>query len=180
MKKLLLILAIIACAMVSYGQTFTPDVVHHGIKYNKTHLLKTIQLKEGVNGDYTVPMTLTTPALQLSFTEMEKINGGWTMTTPVAIGYSYIYSYANGVVHQDSSITVENRFFFGGGFNFGVKPNSNGTLVGTLPVGAIVGFSKYGLFGGYDVLNGKPLIAVSLNLLNFPFLQSLTKFNVKQ
>lgn len=175
MKKLLLILTLIACAMISYGQTFTSDIVKNGLK---TKSLKTSTLKSDLSGDYTVSMTMRTPALQLSFTQISKVGEDWKMTTPVAIGYSYIYSFANGVVHQDSSITVENKFFFGGGFNFGVKPNENGVLVGTLPVGAIVGFSKYGIFGGYDVLSGKPVVAVSLNLLNFPMLQSLTRFKV--
>jgi len=179
MKKLLLILTLIAFTIVSSAQTFTPKVVNHSFK---SDLLKTPRLTNSVNGDYTVPMVLHTPALQLTFTQVEKIDGNWKLTTPIYIGYSYIYSYANGVVHQDSSITVENRFFFGGGVNLGITPdiNGSGTLVGSVPVGAIVGYSHYGLFGGVNIITGKPIFAISINLLNVPILQSLTRMKVRQ
>jgi len=179
MKKLLLLLAFIALAGVSSAQTFTSKVVTHGFK--KSELLKAPRLTNSVNGDYTVPIILHTPALQLTFTQVEKIDGNWKLTTPVYVGYSYLYSYANGVVHQDSSITVENRFFFGGGVNLGITPDVNGSgiLVGSVPVGAIVGYAHYGLFGGVNVLTGKPIFALSINLLNVPILQSLTKFKVR-
>lgn len=180
MKKLLLTLSLILVTLVSIGQTFTPDVVNHGLRYSKSKSLKAPHLKSGIMGDYTLPMTLKTPALQLTFTQVEKVDGSYKLTTPIYVGYSYVFSYAHGVIHQDSSITVENRFFFGAGANFGVKPNENGTLVGSVPVGAILGYSRYGLFGGVDVLTGKPLVAVSVNLFNVPILQSLTRFNVKQ
>lgn len=182
MKKLLLVLLFTVITAVSFGQTFTSDVFKEkNVKYS-TKVLKSTHLKTGVNGDYTIPLTLQTPALQLTFTQVEKIDGDWKLTTPVYVGYSYIFSYANGVVHQDSSITVENRFFFGGGFNLGLSPNTNGSgdLVGSVPVGAIVGYSHYGLFGGVNVLTGKPMFAVSVNLLNVPILQSLTRFKVAQ
>jgi hypothetical protein len=175
MKKILLLLAFIALAGISSAQTFTPKIVNRSLK-TKFDLLKT----NSVNEDYTIPMFLHTPALQLTFTQAEKIDGNWRLTTPIYVGYSYIFTYANGVVHQDNSITVENRFFFGGGFNLGVTPNVNGTLVGSVPVGAIVGYSHYGLFGGINVITGKPIVAVSFNLLNVPILQSLTKMKIRQ
>lgn len=179
MKKLLLVLLFTAITAVGFGQTFTSDIVNHGFKHD-TEMLKTPNLRNSALGDYTIPMTLQTPALQLTFTQMEKVDGDWKLTTPVYVGYSYIFSYANGVVHQDSSITVENRFFFGGGFNLGVAPDpKTGELVGSLPVGAIVGYAHYGLFGGVNVLTGKPMFAVSLNLLNVPILQNLTRMKVR-
>lgn len=175
MKKLLLLLAFIALTGVSSAQTFTSKVVNHGCK---SDLLKTSHL---TNSDYTISMILHTPALQLTFTQVEKIDGNWKLTTPIYIGYSYIYSYANGVVHQDNSITVENKFFFGGGVNLGVTPDADGsgTLIGSVPVGAIVGYSHYGLFGGINVVTGKPIFAVSINLLNVPILQSTTRMKIR-
>ena len=182
MKKLLLLLAFIALAGVSSAQTFIPKVVTHSLKTKKSELLTAPRLTNSVNGDYTVPMVLHTPALQLTFTQVEKIDGNWRLTTPIYVGYSYIFTYANGVVHQDSSITVENRFFFGGGFNLGVVPDvtNSGALIGSVPIGAIVGYSHYGLFGGINVITGKPIVAVSVNLLNVPILQSLTRMKVRQ
>lgn len=179
MKKLLLLVAFMAIAGLGSAQTFSPKVVTKHLTIVKDSTYKVDRLTAGP-GDYTVPMFLHTPALQLTFTQAEKIDGNWRLTTPIYVGYSYIFTYANGVVHQDSSITVENRFFFGGGFNLGVTPNVNGTLVGSVPVGAIVGYSHYGLFGGINVITGKPIVAISLNLLNIPILQSLTKFKIKQ
>lgn len=176
-KKLLLILGLITLSLICQAQTFSPKVVTNGLKTDTTSL-KTPTLRSTV--DVSVPMTVRTPALQLTFTRVEKIDGDWKLTTPIIVGYSYIFSYANGVIHQDSSITVENHFFFGGGVNFGIVPDLNGTLVSSVPVGAILGYSKYGIFGGIDALTGKPLFGISVNLLNFPLLQSLTRFNIKQ
>ena len=130
--------------------------------------------------DVSFPMTMRTPALQLTFTQIEKSEDkNWRLTTPIYIGYSYIFSYARGVIHRDSSLTVENHFFFGGGFNFGVTPDQTGALTGSIPIGAVIGYSRYGAFGGIDVLSGKPLLGISVNLLNVPILQSLTRFNIK-
>jgi hypothetical protein len=177
MKKLWFILGLLLIASICSAQTFSPNVVVNGLKTNNN-------LKLGSNWntgiDVSFPMTMRTPALQLTFTQLEKsTDGSWRLTTPIYVGYSYIYSYARGVIHQDSSLTVENHFFFGGGFNFGVMPNETGALVGSLPIGAVVGYSRYGAFGGIDVLSGKPLIGISVNLLNVPILQSTTRFTLK-
>jgi hypothetical protein len=177
MKKLLLILSFIAITAVSFGQTFTSQKVSKALVPSEK--LMTYKTSSPSIGDFTVPLTIKTPALQLTFTQVEKIDGNWKLTTPLYVGYSYIFSYANGVVHQDSSITIENKFFFGGGINAGVIPNPNGDLIGSIPIGAIVGYSRYGLFGGVNVLDGKPLIGVSINLLNVPILQRTTRFTLK-
>jgi hypothetical protein len=181
MKKLLLLMSLLLTVSFCSAQTFTPDIVK-GRVTNKSYKAITIDSTADrfrVIPDITVSMKVRTPALQLTFTQVEKIDGNWRLTTPIYVGYSYIFSFANGVIHQDSSITVENRFFFGGGFNVGVVPDPNGELMGSVPIGAIVGYSRYGLFGGVNVLNGKPLIGVSINLLNVPILQSTTRFTLK-
>ena len=181
MKKLLLLFALLLSVGVASAQTFRPDVVKGNVKFKNEDALKLKLRENNLSGDYTVDMTIRTPALQLTFTQVEKIDGAWKLTTPIYIGYSYIFSYANGVVHQDSSITVENKFFFGAGANFGVKPDleNGGELIGSVPVGAIVGYSRYGAFVGYDVINNKPMLGVSINLLNVPILQSTTRFAIK-
>lgn len=180
MKKILLTLGLIITTLVVNAQTFSPEIVINGLRETRTESLKAgTSWNTGVDVSY--PLTMTTPALQLTFTQLEKSSdGNWRLTTPIYIGYSYIFSYARGVVHQDSSLTVENQFFFGGGVNFGVMPNEIGVLVGSIPVGAIVGYSRYGAFGGIDVLSGKPILGISLNLLNVPILQKLTRFNIKK
>jgi len=179
MKKLLVALALVLSANIASAQTFTRDITSGKIKNKTTDTLKS-NLRNGL-GDYTVPMTLRTPALQLTFTQVEKIDGAWKLTTPIYIGYSYIFSYANGIVHQDSSITIESKFFFGGGVNFGVTPDlaNGGELIGSVPVGAVVGYSRYGGFIGYDIINNKPILGVSINLLNVPILQNTTRFTIK-
>ena len=179
MKKLLLLLGLILLVSIVSGQTFTPNVVKNHVKIKNEEAWKLKLRDSNLPGDYTIPLSLRTPALQLTFTQVEKIEGNWKLTTPIYVGYSYIFSYANGIVHADSSITVETKFFFGAGANFGVRPNENGTLVGSIPVGAILGYNRYGLFGGIDALNGKPMIGVSVNLLNVPILQSTTRFSVR-
>lgn len=181
MKKLLLLFALLLSVGVASAQTFRPDVVKGKVKIKDEEAYKLKLRDNNLSGDYSIDMTIRTPALQLTFTQVEKIDGNWKLTTPIYIGYSYIFSYANGVVHQDSSITVENKFFFGAGANFGVKPDlaNGGALTGSVPVGAIVGYSRYGAFVGYDIINEKPMLGVSINLLNVPILQSTTRFSVR-
>ena len=181
MKKLLLLFALLLSVGIASAQTFRPDVVKGNVKIKNEEAYKLKLRDNNLSGDYSIDMTIRTPALQLTFTQVEKIDGNWKLTTPIYIGYSYIFSYANGVVHQDSSITVENKFFFGAGANFGVKPDleNGGALTGSVPVGAIVGYSRYGAFVGYDIINEKPMLGVSINLLNVPILQSTTRFAVR-
>lgn len=179
MKKLISILSLCLAAAVCSAQTFSPDVVKRGVVVKKDSTLKTAQLF-APPFDFSTALILRTPALQLTFTRVEKLDGEWKLTTPILVGYSYIYSYANGIIHQDSSITVENRFFFGGGFNLGITPKPDNSVETSVPVGAIIGYSRYGAFAGVDVLTGKPMFGVSINLLGVPILQSLTKFEIKE
>lgn len=179
MKKLFTLIAVTLLSIgLASAQTFRPHP--NSIKVVKDSTLKT-NFRNNMLGDYTVDMTMRTPALQLTFTQIEKIDGNYKLTTPILIGYSYIFTFANGVVHQDSSITVENKFFFGGGVNFGIAPDllNGGDLITSFPVGAVVGYSKYGAFVGYDLINKRPLFGVSINLLNVPILQSTTRFTIK-
>ena len=181
MKKLVIIFILSLTTMLGYGQTFRRDVVQNGLKDTKknANLLST-KYKTNEAGNYTLPLAIRTPALQLTFTQVEQIDGNWVLTTPILIGYSYLYTFANGTLHQDSSMTVENQLFIGAGANFGVTPNVDGTLITSAPVGAIVGYSRYGLFGGYDLINKKPVFGVSINMLNVPILQNTTRFTVRQ
>lgn len=181
MKKLLVLFALLLSVGVASAQTFRPDVVKGRVKIKDEEAYKLKLRDNNLSGDYSIDMTMRTPALQLTFTQVEKVNGAWKLTTPIYVGYSYIFSYANGVVHQDSSITVENKFFFGAGANFGVKPDllNGGELIGSVPIGAIVGYSRYGAFVGYDVINNQTMLGVSINLLNVPILQSTTRFSVR-
>lgn len=181
MKKLLILFIFIT--NVGLAQTFTPDIVKGRVTnklLNSTTLDSASASKVRFTTDASVSMTMRTPALQLTFTQVEKIDGDWKLTMPIYVGYSYIFSYANGVIHQDSSITIENKFFFGGGINFGVTPDAQngGQLIGSVPVGAIVGYSRYGGFIGYDIINNKPMLGVSINLLNVPILQKTTRFTI--
>lgn len=126
----------------------------------------------------TLPLFVRTPALQLTFTQVQKLDSGWALTNPVYLGYSYLYTTANGVLYKDSSMAVDNRVFFGAGFNIGLAPNSRKLLSGSIPVGAILGYSRYGMFVGIDAISGEPIFAISINMINFPLLQTTTRFKV--
>lgn len=176
MKKLIIVTFLMFASIASFGQTFDPSVVVNGLK---TKNLSNSNQKTNFLTDIRLPLLVRTPALQFTFTQVEKVDGDWRLTQPFSIGYSYIYTFANGVLHPDSSITIENKFFFGAGVNYGIKSNENGSIVGSLPIGAIVGYSRFGFFGGYDVINEKPMVGITANLLNFPFLQKTTRFSVR-
>lgn len=176
MKRIIIGFVLMFASMASFGQTFDPDVVVNGLKDNR---LSNSNEKSLLRTETRVPLLVRTPAVQFTFTQIESVEGEWRLTQPFSIGYSYIYTFANGVLHPDSSMTVENKFFFGAGLNYGLRTNMNGSVVGSLPLGAIVGYSRFGFFGGYDLLNEKPMIGISANLLNFPFLQKTTRFSVR-
>lgn len=176
MKKLIIALLLTFVSATSFSQTFDPSVVVNGLKDNK---LSSHNEKTSFRTDVRLPLVVRTPAVQFTFTQIEKIEGDWRMTQPFSIGYSYIYTFANGVLHPDSSMTIENKFFFGAGLNYGLKTGVNGSIAGSLPIGAIVGYSRFGFFGGYDVINEKPMVGITANLLNFPFLQKTTRFSIR-
>ncbi len=50
------------------------------------------------------------------------------------------------------------KVFFGGGFNLGVVPDPQGELIGSVPVGVIIGYSRYGLFGGVNFIKEDDLL----------------------
>lgn len=177
MKRIISVTALLLISFICSAQTFSPEVVKRAIVVKQDSTLKS-KYVIAPPYDYSAPLKLTTPALQLTFTRVEQIDGEWKLTTPILIGYSYIYSLANGVIHRDSSITVENKFFFGGGFNLGVTPTLEGSLETSIPIGAIIGYNRYGAFGGIDILTGKPMFGISINLLGVPVLQSLTKIKI--
>lgn len=176
MKKLLIVMLLTFVSATSFSQTFNPDVVINGLKDDK---VSNFNEKTSLSTDIRLPLLVRTPAVQFTFTQIESVDGEWKLTQPFSIGYSYIYTFANGVLHPDSSMTIENQFFFGAGLNYGIKTDLSNNIVGSLPVGAIVGYSRFGFFGGYDLINNKPMIGISANLLNFPLLQKTTRFSVR-
>lgn len=176
MKKLLTILILVLASVATQAQTFDSEVVVNGLRDKN---LSSPDARLGTMRDVKLPLLVRTPAVQFTFTQIENVGGDWGLTQPFTIGYSYIYTFATGVLHPDSSMTIENKFFFGGGLNYGLKTDFEGSAVSSLPIGAIVGYSRFGVFGGYDVINEKPIIGISANLLNFPLLQKTTRFTVR-
>ena len=76
MKKLLFILALLLVAFAASAQTFSSDIVINGWRNNSKFKLGTDNpLRNGL-GDYTIPLNLRTPALQLTFTQIEKVGFG--------------------------------------------------------------------------------------------------------
>jgi hypothetical protein len=176
MKRLIIALMLTFASIASFGQTFDPSVVVNGLKDNR---LSNSNEKTSLRTEVRLPLLVRTPAMQFTFTQIESVDGDWRLTQPFSIGYSYLYTFANGVLHPDSSMTIENKFFFGAGINYGLKLSENDNITGSLPIGAIVGYARFGFFGGYDVINQKPMMGISANLLNFPFLQKTTRFSVR-
>lgn len=176
MKKLIIAILLVFASAMSFAQTFDPEVVINGLKDDK---VKGTMKRMSLSTDIRLPLVVRTPAVQFTFTQIEKIDGDWRLAQPFTIGYSYIYTFATGILHPDTSLTVENRFFFGAGANYGFKTGSDNQIVNSLPIGAIIGYSRFGLFGGYDVINGKPMVGISANLLNFPLFQKSTRFSVR-
>lgn len=173
MVRILIVLLLLCNTAIA--QTFSPDIVKRGLR------VKDSSYKElWSEGDdrKALPLFIKTPALQLTFTQVQRLDSGWALTNPIYLGYSYIYTTANGILNKDSSMAVENRLFFGGGFNIGLAPNSKKLLSGSIPIGVIAGYSRYGMFAGIDLISGEPVLGISINMINFPLLQKTTRFLV--
>lgn len=162
----------------SSAQTFSPKIVKRSLRADGDSAFHINVTEYNQYGTVTLPLLVRTPALQFTFTQIQHTDSGWALSTPIYLGYSYLWTTANGLLYRDSSMTVENRVFGGFGFNIGITPNSRKVLTGSIPIGAIIGYSRYGLFAGIDAYNGKPLFGISINMINFPLMQGLTKFNV--
>ena len=67
-----------------------------------------------------------TTAVQLSFTSVTHEKTGWQLGNPIFLGQSYIFATGNGSYNSDTSIKVEQQFFWGFGYNIGVIPNEIG------------------------------------------------------
>lgn len=181
MKKSLLFILFSFLTLNVFSQTFDSNVVINGLKKNKNLMSTNENLRTNILGDLRLPVFVRTPAVQFTFTQVENTSGNWKLTQPFTVGYSYICTFANATLHQDSSMTVENHFFFGVGASFGVKTDlsSIGGTTNCLPVGVIFGYSKFGVFSGYDFVGQKPMVGIAVNMLNFPLLQKTTRFSVR-
>lgn len=171
----LFLLALLLVTTNIYSQTFSPEIVKRGLRI-KDNSYK--HLPEELFDRKALPLFVKTPALQLTFTQVQRLDSGWTLTSPVYLGYSYLFTTANGLLSRDSSMSVENRLFFGAGFNIGLAPNSKKLLSGSIPLGVIAGYSRYGMFAGLDLISGEPILGISINMINFPLLQKTTRFLV--
>lgn len=169
------LIALMLLCTISNAQTFSPDIVKRGLKVREDSYK---ELWSDSDDRKALPLFVKTPALQLTFTQVQRLDSGWALTNPVYLGYSYIYTTANGVLNKDSSMAVENRLFFGAGFNIGLAPNSKKLLSGSIPIGVIAGYSRYGMFAGIDIVSGEPILGISINMINFPLLQKTTRFLV--
>ena len=169
------LIALMLLCTIGNAQTFSPDIVKRSLKVRESSYK---ELWSDDNERKTLPLFIRTPALQLTFTQVQRLDSGWTLTNPIYLGYSYIYTTANGILNRDSSMAVENRVFFGGGFNIGLAPNSKKLLSGSIPIGLIAGYSRYGMFAGVDLISGEPVLGISINMINFPLLQNTTRFLV--
>lgn len=150
MKKLLII--IFLTSGICSAQTFTvpSNVVEKSAK---------------VANDYSPQkVSFRSFATQLTFTQLTPDGDKWVAGELFTVGESYLWSWGIGQENSDGSITIEPRLSLGVGFNFGLTPSESGVLVGSLPAGGIFSYSAFGLFGGYDILNEKPVIGISYKL----------------
>lgn len=151
MKKLLL-LTMLLTSTICYSQTYTiPSKV----------------VEKSVNrlNDYAPqPIAFQSFATQLTFTQLVPEGNKWVAGELFTVGESYLFSWGMGKENEDGSVTVEPRISLGAGINFGLTPSDSGVLVGSLIGGGIFQFSAYGLFGGYDILNERPVVGISYKL----------------
>ena len=165
-KKLFLIIFLITATLMASAQTL-PVKNKFG-----TPLLQTKEA--GIS-----KVHYQTTSVQLSFTSVTHEKTGWQLGNPIFLGQSYIFATGNGSYNSDTSIKVEQQFFWGFGYNIGVIPNASNNLDkgnSSITAGLIGGWDKLSIFGGYDFVGEKVVIGLNVSIVGLPILQSLTKF----
>ena len=114
----------------------------------------------------------------LSFTSVTRTDSGWVVGNIISLGQSYIFASGNGTWNSDTSVDVEQQFFYGIGYNIGLVPANNSIDYGktSVTVGAVFGWDKLGFFLGYDLVTKREIVGINVSIVGLPILQSLTKF----
>ncbi len=176
MKKTLTLLLVCLSASL-FAQTYTID---KKVFKSKPELLKSQKnLAKAAQISSPAPVSFSALSMNVTFTELTKdTSGNWKAGQLFSLGTAYLWSWGNGKFNPDSSLTIEQKISIGIGFNFGVTVSSNtGQLVGGLPIGGLLFYSSFGLFGGYDVLNSRPMLGLSYNFAGLPIISGATHFS---
>jgi hypothetical protein len=117
---------------------------------------------------------LWTSTLPVSFARLEKADGEWRVGASMALGGSYVFVTGKATPQADGSMRLDPEFMIGPVANIGIAPGDTGGIDGTLLVGATMGFSSFAILGGYDVLLGRPVIGVGMQIQSLTFTEALT------
>lgn len=172
MKKLLILLTFLILTLTSTAQFYPKTCLVH--KADTTHKMKgapifSVSVHKASISAVTLPVSVSEGIIQ---------DSKLTIVNSLTIGGAYLFGAANVQVLQDSSVFVSGMTYMGITGAYGaasVLTSPKGSLV----LGVIVGYEQFSLVPGYDLLNKYPVICLTYNLAGLPFLNSLTKINIK-
>jgi hypothetical protein len=104
------------------------------------------------------------------FTQLEQLNGEWTMTAPINLQYNVIHSFGDA-----------SQYFFGGGIGGGLNLSADGAgkIDLNFPLGAYIGgqplpsFPAVALGGGVNLQTGNPILMLNLNFSATKLIKSI-------
>lgn len=119
--------------------------------------------------------SLWTATLPVTFSRLERTNDEWQLGANMSIGGSFVFVTGKASPQPDSTYRLDPEFMIGPIANFGVTPRESGGLDATLITGVTVGFSSIAVLGAYDLLLGRPVIGVGMQVQSLTFTESLTR-----
>lgn len=169
MKKLILILSVLAIAFAMQGQTLSSSKMKAKYASSKKLDKATFKLSpDDITGRGTI--CLLTPDVTLNFTRIQKADGDWKFGGSFTPGISYNLVIGQGTKNTDGSVSVEPYFSFGGFADFGTAQSSTGLFVPVVDLGGCIGLYKYiSVAGGFDVINKHPYFAIGGKISLFTF-----------
>ncbi len=127
--------------------------------------------KEGVSGTamfFTLQIPIPVSAFNLK-------DGKWVIAPQIGAGASFVFMVANVNENNEGNFNVTPLFFIGPMIAYGanMQPDQPQS-VGSLPIGAVAGFSIISVGVGYDVLQNCLSISVGTKIDSFVFSDALS------
>lgn len=119
--------------------------------------------------------SLWTATLPVTFSRLERADDEWQLGANMSIGGSFVFVTGKASPQGDGSYRLDPEFMVGPVANFGVTPGDSGTLDATLIAGLSMGFSSIAILGAYDLLLGRPVIGIGMQIQSLTYTESLTR-----
>ena len=119
---------------------------------------------------------LGSPTIPFSFSRVEKDSTGKYVLSPtISIGYGYTWFFGKFYLNENDKIMVDPTFQFGLVGDVAIQNDFSLNRIAGLFAGGFIGFANFSIFGGFDFVNGSPLLGVGGRVDVYTFHQNSLK-----